>query len=82
MSEPRHDGGRSAGWTMEDHLVFDIGFALPRARVRGIRRVLTEDERRRIAIAVVEHLRLCGWKFTLSAPQRGHGTGIGGTPRE
>jgi hypothetical protein len=82
MSDPRHDSARSAGWTMEDHLVFDIGFALPRAPVRGIRRVLTEDERRRIAVAVVEHLRLCGWKFTLPAPQRGHGTGIGGAPGE
>ncbi len=66
---------------MEDHLVFDIGFALPRAPVRGMRRVLTEDERRRIAAAVVEPLRLCGWTFTLSASQRGH-AGVGGAPRE
>lgn len=63
---------------MDDHLVFDIGFALPRAPIRGIRRALSEDERRRIAAAVVEHLRLCGWKFTLSPPQRGHGGGVGG----
>jgi hypothetical protein len=30
-----------AGWTVEDHLAFDIGFALPRTPVRGLRRATT-----------------------------------------
>jgi hypothetical protein len=55
------DRDRLLGWSVEDHLAFDIGFALPRAPVRGLRRSLTEDERREIARSIVEHLRLCGW---------------------
>jgi hypothetical protein len=71
---------RLAGWTVEDHLAFDIGFALPRAPVRGLRRALTEDERRSVARAIVEHLRLCGWEFRLPQGALGHGTGRGGQP--
>jgi hypothetical protein len=59
MSDPPRD--RLVGWTTEDHLVFDIGFALPRAPIKGLRRSFAEDERRLIAKAIVEHLRLCGW---------------------
>ena len=73
----RSEDDRSAGWTVDQHLIFDIGYALPRSAVRGLRRAFTEDERRRIAKAVVNHLRLCGWKFELSAPQRGDGGGTG-----
>ena len=65
--------GRTAGWTIEEHLAFDIGYALPRSAVRGLRRAFTEDERRRIAKAIVGHLQLCGWRFELSVPQPGHG---------
>jgi len=79
MSEPYRDG-RSAGWTLDEHLIFDIGYALPRSAVRGMRRAFTEDERRRVAKAVVAHLRLCGWKFELSAALRGHDTGPGTGP--
>jgi hypothetical protein len=61
MSDPAH--GRVARWTVEEHLAFDIGFALPRAPIKGLRRALREDERRAIAKSVVEHLKLCGWKF-------------------
>jgi hypothetical protein len=65
--------GRTVGWTIEEHLVFDVGYALPRSAVRGLRRAFTEDERRRIAKAIVAHLQLCGWRFELSAPEPGHG---------
>jgi hypothetical protein len=68
------------GWTVEDHLAFDIGFALPRAPFRGLRRALTEDERREIARSIVEHLRLCGWELRLAQRTVGHGTGKGGAP--
>jgi hypothetical protein len=65
--------GRLAGWTAEDHLAFDIGFALPRGPVRGLRRSFTEDERRHIAMSIVEHLQLCGWEFRLSRAQHREG---------
>jgi hypothetical protein len=58
MNDPAH--GRVAGWTVEEHLAFDIGFALPRSPIKGLRRALSEGERRAIAKSVVEHLKLCG----------------------
>jgi len=57
-------------------LAFDIGFALPRAPIKGLRRGLSEDERRVIAKSIVEHLKLCGWKFQMT-PIEGHRTGRG-----
>ncbi len=77
MNDP---GDKLAGWTVDNHLAFDIGFALPRAPVRGLRRALAEDERRGIARAIVEHLRLCGREFRLAQRTVGHGTGKGGQP--
>jgi hypothetical protein len=78
MNDP---GEKLAGWTVNDHLAFDIGwFALPRAPVRGLRRALAEDERHGIATAIVEHLQLCGWQFQLPRHALGHGTGRGGQP--
>lgn len=71
---------RLLGWSLEDHLAFDIGFALPRAPVRGLRRSLTEEDRRTIAKSIVQHLRLCGWEFGLGRQAIGHGTGRGGGP--
>ncbi len=79
MNDP---GKKLAGWTVEDHLAFDIGFALPRGQVRRLRRAITEDERRGIATGIVEHLRLCGWEFRLAQRVVGHGTGKGGAPSE
>jgi hypothetical protein len=66
--------GGVAGWTVEQHLAFDIGFALPRAPIKGFRRALSEDERRVIAKSIVEHLKLCGWQFQMSPIAVGHGT--------
>jgi hypothetical protein len=74
------DENRLIGWTVDDHLAFDIGFALPRAPLRGLRRALSEDDRRAIARSIVEHLRLCGWEFRLERRAIGHGTGKGGAP--
>jgi hypothetical protein len=54
MSEPAQS--RVAGWDLEEHLAFDIGFALSRTP-KGLRRALTEDERRAMAKAIVEHLK-------------------------
>ncbi len=74
MTDPAH--GRVAGWTVEEHLVFDVAFALPRTPVKGLRRSLPDDERRTIAKSVVEHLKICGWHFQMR-PIEGHGTGKG-----
>jgi hypothetical protein len=63
-----------------DGRAFDIAFALPRRPVRGLWRALTEDQRRSIAKAILEHLKLCGWEFRLPQLAIGHGTGRGRQP--
>jgi hypothetical protein len=78
MPDADQSAPRPMAWTDRDHLVFDIGYAFPRSGVRGVRRAFDEDERRRIARAIVEHLELCGWRFQRKAPSVGHGTGRGG----
>jgi hypothetical protein len=62
--------GGMAG-SVDEHLAFDIGFALPRSPIKGLRRALTEDERRVMAKAIVEHLRLCGWEYRLGPERSG-----------
>ena len=76
MSDPVEN--RVAGWNVEEHLAFDIGFALPRSPIKGLRRALSEDERRVMARAIVEHLKLCGWRFEMTPISVGHGMGKGG----
>ncbi len=76
MSDPAQ--GRVAGRSVNEHLAFDIGFALPRTPIKGLRRALTENERRAMAVSIVEHLKLCGWKFQMTPIVVGHGTGKGG----
>jgi hypothetical protein len=75
MSEPAQ--GRVAGWDVDEHLAFDIGFALPRSPIKGLRRALTEDERWEMAVSIVEHLKLCGWEFQMTPIVVGHGAGKG-----
>lgn len=50
-------------WTNDDHFRFDIALGLMRARVRGVRRLLTEEEREQIARTFVEHLRRSRWNW-------------------
>ena len=78
MPDPSESTQRPAIWSDQDYLVFDIGYALPRSSVRGVRRAFDEDDRRRIARAIVDHLTLCGWRFQRRAPTVGHGTDRGG----
>jgi hypothetical protein len=66
-----------APWTLEQELGFDIGYSLPRVAVRGLRRAFTEDERRAIATGIVEHLKLCRWRFERDPPPIGHPTKAG-----
>jgi len=74
------EGNPLAGWTVGDHLAFDIAFALPRTPVHGLRRSLTEEDRRAIAKSIVEYLQLCGREFRLARRATGHGAGKGGGP--
>ena len=48
----------------EDHLHFDLAFALTKLPITGFRRRLTEEDRKAIAKAVVEHLKLRRWEFS------------------
>ena len=53
-----------SSWTEDDYLRFDIGLALARAPVRGLRKALTEEDRAEIAKAIVTQLRMAGWHWS------------------
>ena len=53
-----------ATWTREEHLTFDIAFALKNVTIPGFRKALKEEDRIAIAKTVVEHLKLCRWEFS------------------
>ena len=59
-------------WT-NDHFRFDIMLGLMKARVRGVRRWLTEHERERVAQTIVEHLRLSRWRWWRETNEVGPG---------
>ena len=50
-------------WTKDDYFRFDIMLGLMKARVRGVRRLFTEEEREGIARTIVDHLRLSRWRW-------------------
>ena len=52
-------------WTAADDFRFCIRMGLTKGlqSIRGMRRALTEEERTRIAGAIADHLRLCGYKI-------------------
>ena len=52
-----------ADWTPDDDFRFDLRFALKKVAIRGLRRFLVDQERDRIAGTMIEHLRLCGWRW-------------------
>jgi hypothetical protein len=47
----------------DDDFRFALRFALKKVAIRGLRRVLVDAERDRIAGTIVDHLRLCGWRW-------------------
>lgn len=53
-----------AKWTLEDHLSFDIAFALKKVTIPGFRKTLKEKDRFAIAKTVLEHLKLCRCEFS------------------
>jgi hypothetical protein len=48
-------------WTDEDHLGFDITFALSKLQVRA--EPLDETQFKMAAEQIVKHLLLCGWRL-------------------
>ena len=63
-------------WTKIDDLRFSVKMGLRKglARIRGMRRALTDDEQETVAKEIVEHLELCNWKIEPGEPLRGHGS--------
>jgi hypothetical protein len=53
-----------ANWTRDEHLTFDIAFALKKVTILGFRKALKEEDRFAIAQTVLEHLKLCRWDFS------------------
>ncbi len=53
-----------AKWTLEEHLTFDIAFALKTVTIPGFRKALTEEHRVGIAKTILDHLKLCRWQFS------------------
>ena len=53
-----------AAWTRDEHLTFDIAFALKNVTIPGFRKALKEEDRIAIAATILEHLKLCRWEFS------------------
>ena len=51
-------------WTPDEHLTFDIAFALKKVTMPGFRKALNEEDRMVIAGTILEHLKLCRWEFS------------------
>jgi hypothetical protein len=47
-----------ATWTIEEHLTFDIAFALKKVSIPGFRKALKEEDRIAIAKTILDHLKL------------------------
>ena len=58
-------------WTDEDHLRFDIAFALSKLKVRA--KPLDEMQRKMAAEQIIAHLKLSNWQFVKGAPAANHG---------
>jgi hypothetical protein len=58
-----------AAWTRDEHLRFDIAFALKNVTIPDFRKALKEEDRIAIAATILEHLKLCRWEFS-KPPER------------
>jgi hypothetical protein len=65
-------------WTTARDLHFSVKMGLRKglARIRGLRRSLTDDEQDTIAKEIVEHLELSNWKIEAGPPLGGHGPNL------
>jgi hypothetical protein len=63
-------------WTTAQDLRFSVKMGLRKglARIRGLRRALTDDEQETVAKEIVDHLELSNWKMEPGAPLGGHGS--------
>jgi hypothetical protein len=62
-------------WSKRETLQFTVKLGLRKglARIRGMRRALTDEQQDRVAEAIVDHLELSNWKIEEGSPQPGHG---------
>ena len=61
-------------WTDDDELRLAIMLGLRKglATIRGARRAFSEDEQKRIAAEILDHLRLSNYTISSGRPRRGH----------
>lgn len=57
---------------LKAQLIWDIRYALHRARVRALRRKLSEKDEQAIARAIAEHLKLANWIIQKGPPLAPH----------
>jgi hypothetical protein len=69
----------SAMWSKADGLRLSVVIGQGLRLIRGMRRALTEDEQRKVADAIVEHLERSNWKIEQGPPAEGHGQYLGPT---
>jgi len=62
-------------WTIHDDLRLSIRIGLTKglALLRGKRRVLSPEERDRVAAVIAEHLSRANWRIEPGPPLTGHG---------
>ena len=65
-------------WSKADDLRLSVVMGLRKglSLIRGMRRSLTEDEQRKIAGAIVEHLESHNWKIEQGPTRDGHGPNL------
>ena len=71
-------------YTRASMLAHALRFALGKLRIRGYKRLLTDDDRAKIADDVVDQLQRAGWDLSEHMPDPGPGTGrraVGATSR-
>lgn len=63
-------------WTIRDDLRLTIRIGLTRglSLVHGMRRKLAEEERNRVADAIIEQVLLSNYEITQGKPRDGHGS--------
>jgi hypothetical protein len=61
----------------DDPIKFDISFALSRTSLRPRHRNASDNDRDRALAAqtILEHLKLCGWRFWKKPPAPPHSAG-------
>ena len=61
----------------DDRITFDISYALRLTTLRPRRRTATDNDRDRVLAAqtIIEHLKLCGWRFWKGRPGPPHSAG-------